>query len=154
MGLESNPSFQPCNYFIQSDNVLRVNDTVFLEMLKNFQKIEYFFRDNQNCDFLTIHIDKIAIQPGNLAPTAATSDFHKSIQMKENESANDSHCNITLDFETWQQLVQLRDILCLKLTLLRKYRVCVKTIFDQLVNHLATSDSSEVDMLQLPTNMI
>lgn len=154
VGLTPNVLFEPCVCFIQNDNVLKVNDGVFLEIRKYFQKIDNFFCDSENSTFPAIPIDNIVIQPVDSITTDATTLHHKLIQIMENGPTNDPHSIIIFDFKTWLQLVHLRDILCLKLTLLRKYRIYANIIFDRLVNHLATLESSEVDVLQLPTDMI
>ncbi|VDO35797.1 unnamed protein product [Brugia timori] len=118
------------------------------------KKIEYFFHNGENSNFPAIPIDNIVIQPVDSITSPTTINHEKSIQIKENGPTNDPQNIITLYFKTWLQFVHLRDILCLKLSLLRKYRIYAKTIFDRLVNHLATMESSEVDVLQLPTDRI
>lgn len=150
IGLLADCTFEPCICLIQNDNVLTMKDEVFLEIRKHFHQIENFFKDPKNSTNPVIRIDNIAIQP--VCNIAAL--LEKFVLFKGFGQTNEECATIKLDRATWLQLVRLRDVLCLKLTFLRKYRLYAKIIFDRFVNHLATLDSSDITVLQLPTDQI
>lgn len=147
LGLLSNQNFSPCICFVTRDSLVKMGDEIFFQVRKYFSKIYAFF-GVENRFLEPIDIDNIAIRAYN------SSEDVKSIRIHELDEKNVPKQSICLNLEDWEQLVHLRDVLCLNLTLLRKYSIYGRLVFDRLVNHLATLDSSESDMFQLPMDMI
>lgn len=141
-GLIADSSFQSCICLSQNDTVLELEDSIFVEMRKYFGEMDRFFRDKDSSTFTPIRISNVVIEPSEVGKVLLV----KQYKLVENI--------IQLDCNTWQQIMRLRDVLCLQLTILRKYRIYAKLVFDRLVNHLASFDSSEVNVLHLPMDMI
>lgn len=147
LGLHPFFNFAPRICFVQKDQFIVMSDAIFLELRKYFSKVDHFFNSEENVEFQTIDLGNIVIQ-------AFADNGIKSIFIWEYNQSNEVRGTIELGLCDWQQLESLRDVLCLKLSLLRKYSIYARIIFDRLVNHMATFESNEVDIFQLPTDMI
>lgn len=149
LGLLPIQGMSPCICFIRRDSAVKMDDETFFKVRKYFPIIDTFFQ-MENYAFESITANQIIIR----ANTTINGVADKLILIEEYDLAKTLQNTVHMNMYEWEQLVHLRDVLCLKLTLLRKYSIYGRLVFDRLVNHLAIIESNESNIFQLPMNMI
>lgn len=147
LGLDPAQNFISSICFVQKEQFIKMSDVMFLEVRKYFSKIKKYFQAEDDLEFQTVDLGNIVLQTLANAGT-------KSIFIWEYDQSKAVTGTIEFTFKDWQQMENLRDVLCLKLSLLRKYSIYARIIFDRLTNHLATVECKDTDIFQLPTDML
>lgn len=139
LGLLPNRDLSPCICFVRQDSAVKMDDGTFFQIRKYFPTIDAFFHA-ENAYFNQITINGIVLR----VDTPISEESEKLICIEEYDQANTLQHTICINLHEWEQLIHLRDVLCLQLSLLRKYSIYGRLVFDRLVNHLATVESNEL----------
>lgn len=148
LGLLPDPDLSPTICFLRQESAVRMDDKTFFEVRKYFRKIDAFFR-TENVIFEPITMRKNVIR----AYESIGEGVEKLLCIEEYDEFKTLQYKICFNSHEWEQLVRLRDVLCLRLTILRKYSIYGRLVLDRLVNHLA-EEPDEANIFQLPMDMI